>query len=73
MITETLLRAQEQQQHVNGDQPDDGEGSQRPSTASSNDSEPFEVIDATSVGEKKWCLCKQCFCWAYVVNYGVST
>lgn len=61
MITETLLRAQEQQQQrvtVDGDQPDvggaevlDGEGSQRPSTASSNDSEPFEVIDANSVGE----------------------
>ena len=63
MITETLLRAQEQQQRgvtVDGDQPDvggaevlDREGSQRPSTASSNDSEPFEVIDANSVGEKK--------------------
>ena len=45
---------------MDGDQPDvgggaevllDGEGSQRPSTASSNDSEPFEVIDANSVGE----------------------
>ena len=44
-----------------GDQPDvgggaevlvDGEGSQRPSTASS-DSEPFEVIDANSVGEQE--------------------
>ena len=32
----------------------DGEGSQRPSTASSNDSEPFEVIDANSVGEYDW-------------------
>ena len=57
VITETLLRAQEQQQQQvavdGGDQPDvgDGEGSQRPSTASSNDSEPFEVIDANSVGE----------------------
>lgn len=62
VITETLLRAQEQQQQVAVDQPDvgggaevlDGEGSQRPSTASSNDSEPFEVIDANSVGEYEW-------------------
>ena len=62
VITETLLRAQEQQQHIgeHGDQLNgreggaelpDGEGSNRPSTASSNDLEPFEVIDEAQEGE----------------------
>ena len=65
MIAETLLKAQEQQPPPRvtvGDtgQPDgrvggvevvEGDGGQRPSTPSSNESEPFEVIDTVSDGK----------------------
>ena len=65
MIAETLLKAQEQQplprvNREDADQADsrvggadavEGGGGQRPSTPSSNESEPFEVIDTMSDGE----------------------
>lgn len=69
MITETLLRAQEQQQplpisggeganqpapgsRVGGAGNGEGEGGQRPSTPSSNGSEPFEVIETMPEGKR---------------------
>ena len=56
MIAETLLKAQEQQppprvNGVDGAEVVEGEGGQRPSTPSSNESEPFEVIDTLSDGK----------------------
>ena len=59
MLTETLLKAQEQQQvpsiTATGSQADGVESverdeGQRSSTASSNESEPFELIEAPSAG-----------------------
>lgn len=68
MIAETLLKAQEQQpllrvSREGADQADsrvggadvvEGEGGQRPSTPSSNESEPFEVIDTMSDGKDRY-------------------